>query len=54
MLARPDIPTVHDVRRPGMGIPASTRARVQALIQAARREPSDERTETCREMVEWG
>jgi len=37
-----------------MGIPASIRARVEALRQAARREPSCERMCREREMVECG
>lgn len=44
--ALPLIPAVQPQRRPGIGIPASTSASVQALIAAARSDPSADRTET--------
>lgn len=52
--ALPLMPAVQPQRRPGMGIPASTRARVHAFMAAAKREPSDERTETCTVIVLCG
>lgn len=44
--ALPLIPAVHPHRSPGMGMPASMSARVQAFIAAAKRDPSDDKTET--------